>query len=61
MVAAHEPREQEIARVAPAQRRVLTAPAQDLLRLLERPLADERLVQARVDLAVPADESLPSA
>ncbi len=44
VVAAHEPGEQELTRIAAPQRRVLPAAAQELMRLVEQLLVDERLV-----------------
>jgi hypothetical protein len=56
MVAADEAGEEVVGRVAAAQRCVLAAAPEDLLRLLEGVVVDERLVQAGMRLAVPADE-----
>jgi hypothetical protein len=55
-LAAHQAGEEELGRVAAAQGGVFVLAAEDRLRLLEDLLVDERLVQARVSVAVPADE-----
>jgi hypothetical protein len=56
VVAAHEPG-QEVARVLRRERCVFAPAPEDRLSGLERVLVDERVVQAGVELAVPADES----
>ena len=56
MVTAHQPGEQEVGRIAAPQGCVFAATAEDLLRLLKGLVGDERFVQARMGLAVPADK-----
>ncbi|HEX5247791.1 MAG TPA: hypothetical protein VFW41_11750 [Gaiellaceae bacterium] len=56
VVAADQPREQEVGRVAATQRYILAAAAEDLLRLVERLVVDEWLVQTGMCFTVPADK-----
>ncbi|HET8894648.1 MAG TPA: hypothetical protein VFM96_11185 [Gaiellaceae bacterium] len=56
MVAADEAGEEIVGRVAAPQRRVFVSAAEDLLRLVEGVVVDERLVQAGMCFAVPANK-----
>jgi hypothetical protein len=56
VVAADKSGEEEVGRVATAQGGVFAAAAEDLLRLIEGVVVDERLVQTGMRFAVPANE-----
>jgi len=57
VVAADQPREQEVARIAASEGCVFAAAAEDLLRLVEGVVVDERLVKSGMGFAVPAYEA----
>ncbi|HZT90787.1 MAG TPA: hypothetical protein VFA05_02005 [Gaiellaceae bacterium] len=57
LVATHEPGEQEVTWVAAAKRGVFAAAAEDFLRGFEGLRFDERVVEAWMRFAVPADEA----